>query len=65
MNPLDKVRIGKTALYVTRLGLGCSGLARSETVEQAAETLRKALVQGINYFDTAPLYGRARFISPD
>jgi len=57
MNPLDKARIGKTDLHVTRLGLGCSGLARSETVEQAAHTFRTAMAQGINYIDTAPLYG--------
>ena len=57
MNPLDKTRIGKTDLHVTRLGLGCSGLARSETVEQASETFRTAMAQGINYVDTAPLYG--------
>ena len=57
MNPLDKTRIGKTDLHVTRLGLGCSGLARSESVEKAVETFRTALIQGINYIDTAPLYG--------
>ena len=57
MNPLEKARIGKTDLHVTRLGLGCSGLARSETREQAAETFLTAMNQGINYIDTAPLYG--------
>ncbi|MEE8354301.1 MAG: aldo/keto reductase, partial [Candidatus Bathyarchaeia archaeon] len=57
MNPLDKAWIGKTDLQVTRLGLGCSGLARAETVHQASETFRTAMSQGINYIDTAPLYG--------
>ncbi len=57
MNPLDKARIGKTDIQITRLGLGCSGLARSETVQQASETFRTAMSQGINYIDTAPLYG--------
>jgi D-threo-aldose 1-dehydrogenase len=57
MDPLDKSRIGKTDLYVTRLGLGCSGLARSESYQEAAETFRTAVTQGINYVDTAPLYG--------
>jgi D-threo-aldose 1-dehydrogenase len=71
MNPLDKARIGKTDLHVTRLGLGCSGLARSETVKQAAETFRTAMAQGINYIDTAPLYGlgsseeRLRMVLPE
>jgi D-threo-aldose 1-dehydrogenase len=58
MNPLDQVKIGKTDLKVTRLGLGCSGLARSDTIERAAETFRAAMTQGINYIDTAPLYGQ-------
>jgi D-threo-aldose 1-dehydrogenase len=57
LNPLDKAQIGKTGLHVTRLGLGCSGLARSESEEQATETFRTAMTQGINYIDTAPLYG--------
>jgi D-threo-aldose 1-dehydrogenase len=58
MDPLQKVRIGKTSLRVTRLGLGCSGLARSSSDEEAASTVRTVLKQGINYLDTAPLYGR-------
>ena len=58
MDPLQKVRIGKTSLRVTRLGLGCSGLARSNSDEEATSTVRTAFKQGINYLDTAPLYGR-------
>lgn len=58
MDPLQKVRIGKTSLWVTRLGLGCSGLARSNSHEEAISTVRTTFKQGINYLDTAPLYGR-------
>jgi D-threo-aldose 1-dehydrogenase len=58
MDPLAKRRIGKTNLYVTCLGLGCAGLARSDNDEQANKTFHAAFNQGINYFDTAPLYGR-------
>lgn len=60
MDALKKSRIGRTGLEVTALGLGCSGLARSETVEQALTTFETAIEQGINYIDTAPLYGRGK-----
>jgi D-threo-aldose 1-dehydrogenase len=60
INPLEKVRVGNTDLWITRLGLGCSGLARSDTVEQAIDTFQTAVSQGINYIDTAPLYGRGK-----
>lgn len=49
MDPLKKSRIGRTELQVTALGLGCSGLARSESVEQALTTFKTAIQQGINY----------------
>jgi D-threo-aldose 1-dehydrogenase len=60
MDPLETARIGRTDLTVTRLGLGCSGLARSETVEGAVKTFQTAMEQGIKYIDTAPLYGRGK-----
>jgi len=58
--PLPSVRIGATTLHVPSLGLGTAPLANlythiSET--QALETIRYALSNGINLFDTAPLYG--------
>jgi D-threo-aldose 1-dehydrogenase len=58
MDPLKRNRIGRTNLYVTCLGLGCSGLARSNSDEQAISTCKTAFHQGINYVDTAPLYGQ-------
>lgn len=58
MDPLRKNRVGKTDLFITSLGLGCSGLARAESSDQAIETFKIAIDQGINYLDTAPLYGR-------
>jgi D-threo-aldose 1-dehydrogenase len=58
MDPLKKGRIGKTNLWVTQLGLGCSGLARSQSDDQSLSTCRTAFEQGLNYFDTAPAYGR-------
>jgi len=60
MNSLAKRQVDRTDLYVTSLGLGCSGLAHSETVDQALETFQTATSQGINYLNMAPQYGRGR-----
>lgn len=56
-------KLGKTNLNVSVLGLGCSALGGSygEIAEaEASRTLHTALDAGINYLDTAPLYGKTR-----
>lgn len=63
MDPLQKVQIGKTPLQVTRLGLGgapLGGLFEDVRGEAAVATIRRALEMGINFFDTAPLYGHGK-----
>ena len=63
MDPLKKVQIGKTSLQVTRLGLGgapLGGLFQDVQGETAVATIRRALELGINFFDTAPLYGHGK-----
>jgi D-threo-aldose 1-dehydrogenase len=63
MDPLKKVQIGKTSLHVTRLGLGgapLGGLFQDVQGESAVATIRRALELGINFFDTAPLYGHGK-----
>ncbi len=63
MNPLSKVRLGKTKLQVTRLGLGgapLGGLFQDVPEGEALATIRRALPMGINLFDTAPLYGHGK-----
>jgi D-threo-aldose 1-dehydrogenase len=60
LNPLEKVQIGRTGLEVTKLGLGggsIGGLYFPVSDSQAQATVREALKLGINYIDTAPLYG--------
>jgi D-threo-aldose 1-dehydrogenase len=60
MNPIEKVGIGRTDLRVTRLGFGgvpLGGLYKDVSEEEAGATVRRALELGINYFDTAPIYG--------
>jgi D-threo-aldose 1-dehydrogenase len=60
MNPIEKVGIGRTELRVTRLGFGAvplGGLYKDVSEEEASATVRRTFELGINYFDTAPIYG--------
>ncbi|WP_229776850.1 aldo/keto reductase [Alicyclobacillus cellulosilyticus] len=57
----EKVPIGRTGLYVSRLGLGTAALGylyEPVSTEQAVQTVRAAFSAGVNFFDTAPLYGK-------
>jgi D-threo-aldose 1-dehydrogenase len=63
MNPLAKVQLGTTRLEVTRLGLGgaaLGGLFHDLSEDTATNTVMRALSLGINFFDTAPLYGAGK-----
>ena len=66
MNPLEKVAIGNQGVEVTQLGLGgafLSGMvlgvdqSGGTASDEARRIIRRALQLGINFFDTAPLYG--------
>ena len=66
MDPLEKVAIGDQGVEVTRLGLGGAplsgmvlgdGLYGGTPSDEAGRIVRRALELGINYLDTAPLYG--------
>jgi D-threo-aldose 1-dehydrogenase len=60
MNPLERVRIGRTEVRVTRLGLGLApigGLYNPVDEQQARATVERAWQLGIRYYDVAPLYG--------
>lgn len=55
--------VNGTQLEISRLGLGTAplgGLFTSVTDEAATEVVTTALNEGINLFDTAPLYGHGR-----
>jgi D-threo-aldose 1-dehydrogenase len=59
-DPLEPVRLGRTALDVTRLGLGGAPLATyfwGNEPEAARSAVERAMDAGIRLFDTAPLYG--------
>ena len=63
MDPLETRVLGRTGLYVTRVGLGGSalgGMYGDIEPEQAYEIVHRALDLGINFFDTAPLYGSGK-----
>jgi aryl-alcohol dehydrogenase-like predicted oxidoreductase len=51
---MEKRRIGKSDLYVSKMGLGCMSLGNDP--KKAQPIIEAALDEGINYFDTADLY---------
>jgi aryl-alcohol dehydrogenase-like predicted oxidoreductase len=60
MKATDRVRLGRTELHVTRLGLGLApigGLFTAVAEHDAHATVEAAWQLGLRYFDTAPLYG--------
>ncbi len=60
MNPRERVHVGRTAVAVTRFGLGTAPLAGLfEAVDEAQgiAVIERAWDAGIRFFDTAPLYG--------
>ncbi|PWL43898.1 aldo/keto reductase [Christensenella sp. MSJ-20] len=52
---MDKVRLGRTGLMVTRTSFGALPIQRDD-MDTAVSILRKAYDAGINYFDTARAY---------
>ena len=63
MDPLTKAQIGKTGLEVTRLGLGGAPFGRLITEDEqlaAVSSIKTAMDLGIQYLDTAPLYGTGK-----
>ncbi|QBB72353.1 aldo/keto reductase [Pseudolysobacter antarcticus] len=52
--------LGKSGLKVSELGLGCMGMSEfygARDDEESVATIHHALDQGINFFDTADMYG--------
>ena len=61
---MQNVPLGGSGLNVSRIGFGCMGLAEfygDALSNDAAETiLDAALARGVNFFDTADMYGSGR-----
>jgi aryl-alcohol dehydrogenase-like predicted oxidoreductase len=58
-----RIALGKSDLLVSRLGLGCMGMSEFYGPGDEAESIRtihRALALGINFLDTADIYGLGR-----
>lgn len=61
---MRKVSLGRSGLEVSRLGFGCMGLAEfygdALSNNEAEKLLEGALERGVNFFDTADMYGSGK-----
>ncbi|MFN7116391.1 MAG: aldo/keto reductase [Saprospiraceae bacterium] len=57
---MQQVNLGNSDLQVSRIGLGTMGMSEfygPRNDEQSIETIHRAIAEGINFFDTADMYG--------
>src|SRR5881296_372970 len=54
---MDYVRLGRTGLRVSRLGLGTMNFGPHTSEADSFAIMDRALEEGINFFDTANVYG--------
>ena len=62
-SPMPQRRLGRSELSVSALGLGCMGMSEfygTTDDDESIATIHRALEQGINFFDTADVYGNGR-----
>ena len=52
--------LGASGLQVSAVGLGCNNFGMRIDKEKSAEVVGRALELGINFFDTAEVYGNGR-----
>jgi len=60
---MEKRKLGSQGLTVSAIGLGCMGMSQAYGVPDEAEsvsTLNRAIELGIDFFDTADVYGNNR-----
>jgi aryl-alcohol dehydrogenase-like predicted oxidoreductase len=57
---MEKRKLGKQGFEVSELGLGCMGMSQfygPRDDRESAATLERAIELGVNFFDTADIYG--------
>src|ERR1700744_3511558 len=57
---MEKVRLGSQGALVSRLGLGCMGMSEfygERNDPESSATILRALDLGVNFLDTADVYG--------
>ncbi|MGN0244730.1 MAG: aldo/keto reductase [Lachnospiraceae bacterium] len=57
---MEYIKLGKTGLKVSRLCLGTMSFGTRTTKEEAFRIMDRALELGINFFDTANVYGNSQ-----
>lgn len=60
---MEKKRLGKSGPTVSAMGLGCMGMSEfygARDDDESARTIHLALDSGINFLDTADMYGQGR-----
>lgn len=63
MSRIGKRPLGRTGLEVTEIGLGSLFISEGNTArDEAVRVVHRALDLGVNYIDTAPLYGNSQEI---
>lgn len=57
---MEKVTLGQSGIQVSRLGLGIMGMSEfygEANEDESVKTIHRAIDEGINFFDTADMYG--------
>ena len=57
---MDQRRLGSEGLVVSEIGLGCMGMSEfygTGEEDESIATIRRALDLGVNFLDTADMYG--------